>query len=388
MHRDATTAESQPEYAVAMQVLYINSFHIRREICDPRLRRLLDPNFVELLFKREQDYLYTRGLLASPTSFATITFFLVNSVFETRSADITPQGIRFKITRLFQLLPRVHDDNLRFYAVRCAIVYGSLAVFECRARDRRARRYKLASALVTDASEAIANIPTVNGVPVGKMIEPAATAVRGGLNSFFKQKQKHYSTGVSNVLNMFVLDVLGEATEGLLASYPPGAVERDADGNPLPAFSPSQLTVFKQSAWQVFQVIMNDENCEITLELEKSLLLQPPKIVHARWPTKLTGTVYPRISSDCEESRLLPIMLHVQPAATRPDTPPPDEYGFPGVTNENQASARAITTYLRTTTPEDGEALEEFGDDATSFHTADDFDNENGMENGVIHGEP
>lgn len=295
---------------------------ISRDIRSAGLGPLLPRSFFWTVLGQLQITTYKKGVLSGPRSFRPITHLLISKVFDSTSADITPEGIQRKLDLLFQTLPRLYREDLRFYAVRCGLVYGSLAAYESKARDRRTFKYEIAAAAVTGATSTLANIPTVSGVPVGKMIEPVATSVRGTLNYFFRRRQRHHGTGVGNVEHKFLVGVIGEANEGLLASYPPGQIPRDENRTPRPAFTPVQLAQYKQTAWQVFQFVMNEENCHINFQLSEHQLGVPSNLPSAPTNPPQANAFYPSISSDSKSSTDLPVsasrwkyLVHVWPAA-------------------------------------------------------------------------
>lgn len=281
-----------------VKVFRMNHQGISLDIRNAGLGSLFHQYFIWEVLTTLQQTTYLTAVPTSPTYILPISYLLISSVFDGAFADITPTGIVDKINMLFHRLPRLHQHNMRNYAIRCGLVYGSLAAYESKARDRRVRKYEIAAAAVTGATVTVANIPTLQGVPVGKILEPASTGLRGALNNVFDRRRKHLGSGLGQVEYRFLIDVMEEANQGLVASFPEGLPPVDADGNPRPAYSSERLFQFKKTAWQVFQVIMNAECCQIGFKLPDKLLQEfshPPQPLSKR---QEDVNYYPRISPD------------------------------------------------------------------------------------------
>lgn len=245
-----------------------------------------------------QEAIFLEACITTSSNFRAISHILVNRICERSTPDISPEGIDEKLQFLFSDMPRVQEGNVRFYGIRCGLVYGSMAAYECEMRDKRTRWYQKGSAAVTGASTTIANIPSVNGVPVGSLVEPVATGIRGVVLDSLGRREKRLGAGVGLVEYRFLTQVIGEANQGLLASYRGDNVDRDLVGNPIPPYSPEQMVCFKEAAWEVFKLVMHDENRQIGIHLPREVLEMRPGIRHLTFRTRKKRRMYPLISSD------------------------------------------------------------------------------------------
>ncbi|KAL1405522.1 hypothetical protein Q8F55_009159 [Vanrija albida] len=262
-----------------MMKLCTYSETVPQDLSRSNVYQLISRWFFWLALRRVQEDLF---LVDSITS----TSWHIRSVCKLLSLSLQPAlgevphvntagEIDRKLLDLFERLPREQPSNIRAYGFRCGIVFGVLASYESAARGRRSRKYLLGSAAVTGASSAIENLPNVNGVDVGKVMEPAATGVRGVLLEILGWRRQRLGAGVSLVEYMFLTHVIGQANEGLPGSYDRNKAIRDAEGNILPAFTGEQMRLFKETAWTVFQIVMNDEGHQIGFTLPPEALEAP-----------------------------------------------------------------------------------------------------------------
>lgn len=144
----------------------------------------------------------------------------------------------------------------------------------------------------------------MNGVPVGKTLQPATTSLRGLLLEILGRREKRLSAGVGHVEYKFLTQVIGEADQGLLRSNT--NVARDAGRETLPTFDDALVVRFKETAWKVFRLVMSDEGCDMGIDLPPEVLqmkparagIAPPRDAPSAKPKQEDQPMIPRISSD------------------------------------------------------------------------------------------
>ncbi|KAL1405523.1 hypothetical protein Q8F55_009160 [Vanrija albida] len=266
---------------------------ISREIRKARIYLVFDEYFFDfdLILGVFQQHLFDTAITTGPLLRA-ITDLRIATIW---NPEITPEVIDDKIRWLFRYLPRVQLRNIHFYGFRCGLVFGCLASYESEMRDRRSRRLERGSAAVSAASTTIANIPSINGVPVGSLVEPVTTGIRGLILGSLSRRRQLLASGVGRVEYLFLTHIFEEADEGLLASYTNDRAPRDDSGSPVPAYTPKELACFKESAWRAFKLVMNDEGHTIGFQL-------PPEVFEIRpgeeRQADKTSDKFPRISVD------------------------------------------------------------------------------------------
>ncbi|WOO85866.1 uncharacterized protein LOC62_07G009354 [Vanrija pseudolonga] len=264
------------DYGGIWRLLHLDPRNILRDVMRSKLMGFFPSILWSKYLEDCQNNIFSTGVITTDRGLRLVTRVLMNRAYEYGQEDITTEAIQDKLEYLFSTLPRVHKENLPFYGVRCGLVFGALAAHESNIRDRRSRKFRLGTAAVTGASSTAANVPSINGVPVGAIIEPVATGIRGTLVESFSRRQKRLGRGVTHVEYKFLTQVMEEANDGLVASYN-GSAPRDKEGNPLPAFTGQGIVKFKEAAWKAFKLVMNDETCEMGIDLPPDVLKVAPE---------------------------------------------------------------------------------------------------------------
>lgn len=317
-----------------MRIFYFDGYGIAYDIRNASLDSLFHPSMIQDTFKHLQIGLFKQGYFTTGDLVRSLTHLLIDQIFEPLGApDITPEGINDKIFQLFAQFPRHAKHNIQFYGIRCGLVYGAMAVYESEMRDRWPRKFQRGSSTVIGASATTRRLRTIHGEPVGTLIQPAVTRILGVvLDSFGRKglkhrkdrkgrKGRHLAADVGQVHHQvhhqvdhqvhhqvhhqvdhqihhrFLSQVIGEANQGLLASYGAHPVYRE-EGDMIPPYSPEQLECFKQTAWEMFQFVLNEEGRTVDFKLPPTAL-EAPQL--KRWlnPKSLQSKdIFPLVSAD------------------------------------------------------------------------------------------
>ncbi|WOO85867.1 uncharacterized protein LOC62_07G009355 [Vanrija pseudolonga] len=103
---------------------------IARDVRKANLERLFHFSVFDIVLRQCQEAIFEEGSVTASRLIRSITHILVNRICERSTPDITAEGIDEKLRFLFSDMPRVQEGNMRFYGIRCGLVYGSMAAYE------------------------------------------------------------------------------------------------------------------------------------------------------------------------------------------------------------------------------------------------------------------
>lgn len=226
------------------------------------------------------------------------------SALEVNERDIksVSDAVDARIRALFQIIPRVSETNLPLYAIRCGLMYGVVAVYESKQPQWKVGALNTTSDGFAGVAGVAGFVPDVLGIKLSQYVGAPVNGIAAGVIGRVEAKKKRLDKGLVHAERKFQLQVLGEADKGLVASYRSGA----SDHEPRPArgpFAADVMSDFKETAWEVFDAVIRDEDFETSVQRPTKLESQAQPFWGISWMAATAPQHRARITADTRRNQ-------------------------------------------------------------------------------------